>query len=182
MALELLLACEGRPFSSRRVSRCGSCSAKRGRRIATVNPLSRSGNEDRGLTVLMITVETADNVVTCRFDGRLAGPEALELTRNWSTAAFKQPDQSVVFDLSGVISIDAVGVEFLAEAQRNGCRLIDGGMTTSKLEPHRWRPAATPPEAEGMGDGSNYYAATAFRNHSANLSFDRFCSDEDEPK
>ena len=89
--------------------------------------------------MLKITVETVDNVVTCWFDGRLAGREALELTINWSSAAFKQPDQSVVLDLSGVISVDAVGAEFLAQAQRNGYRLIGGRTTMTAADRHSFQ-------------------------------------------
>ena len=82
--------------------------------------------------MLMITVETEAALVTLRLDGRLAGPEARELTRNWNTSTFKQPHQSVSFDLTGITGVDGVGLEFLAQAHRRGDRLV-GGATTSAI-------------------------------------------------
>jgi anti-anti-sigma regulatory factor len=82
--------------------------------------------------MLMITVETEAANVTLRLDGRLAGPEARELARGWSAAAFKQPHQRVLLDLTGVTSIDGVGKEFLSQATRNGDRLV-GGVTTRAI-------------------------------------------------
>jgi anti-anti-sigma regulatory factor len=82
--------------------------------------------------MLMITVETEPTVVTLRLEGRLAGPEARELSMNWNRAAFKQPDQRLSFDLTGVSFVDVVGIEFLARAHREGDTLI-GGATTSAI-------------------------------------------------
>ena len=79
--------------------------------------------------MLMITVEPDTAAVVLRLDGRLAGLEARELAANWNTLPFKQPGQRVVFDLTGVTSVDRAGLEFLAKAHRNGDSLI-GGATT----------------------------------------------------
>jgi anti-anti-sigma regulatory factor len=82
--------------------------------------------------MLMITVDAQADVVTLRLTGRLAGPEARELARNWSTAAFKEPHQEVWLDLAGLTAVDAIGLEFLAQAHRNGDRLV-GGATPQAL-------------------------------------------------
>lgn len=79
--------------------------------------------------MLMITVEAEGGAVVLRLDGRLAGLEARELATNWNTLPFKQPGQRVVFDLTGVTSVDRAGLEFLAKAHRTGDSLI-GGATT----------------------------------------------------
>jgi hypothetical protein len=82
--------------------------------------------------MLMITVDAKPSIVTLRLDGRLGGPEARELARTWNPAAFKQPHQTVVLDLTGVTAIDVVGKAFLAQAHRNGDRLV-GGVTTRAI-------------------------------------------------
>jgi hypothetical protein len=82
--------------------------------------------------MIMITVESDAALVTFRLDGRLAGPEARELTRNWNASTFKQPHQRVLFDLTGITGVDVMGREFLAQAHRRGDRLV-GGATTSAI-------------------------------------------------
>jgi hypothetical protein len=84
--------------------------------------------------MLMITVETEADFVTLRLDGRLAGPEARELSRNWDASSFKQPHQRVVFDLTGVTGVDDVGIEFLAQAYRNGDALVGGRSNRAIVE------------------------------------------------
>jgi hypothetical protein len=82
--------------------------------------------------MLMITVETEPAVVTLRLEGQLAGPEARELVKSWCASAFKQPHQTMRFDLTGVTSVDGTGREFLARAHRNGDRLV-GGLATRAI-------------------------------------------------
>src|SRR4029450_6605245 len=91
---------------------------------------------DRNLfNMLMITVETdATTVTTLRLDGRLAGPGSRELVRSGSPAARKQPHRRVSLDLMGVTSVDALGKDFLAEAYRQGSRLIAGAATRAIVE------------------------------------------------
>jgi anti-anti-sigma factor len=91
---------------------------------------------DRNLfNMLMITVEAdAPTVTTLRLDGRLAGPGIRELARSWSAAARKQPHRRVSLDLMGVTSVDALGKDFLAEAYRQGSRLIAGAATRAIVE------------------------------------------------
>jgi anti-anti-sigma regulatory factor len=85
-------------------------------------------------SMLMITVETEAALVTLRLEGRLAGPEARDLVKHWSGTAFKQPHQTMMFDLTGVISVDAVGMEFLAQAHRNGGKLVGGATTRAIID------------------------------------------------
>jgi ABC-type transporter Mla MlaB component len=82
----------------------------------------------------MITVETEPTVVTLRLEGRLAGPEARELSRSWNRAAFKEPHQTLSFDLTGVSSVDMVGIEFLARAHREGDTLVGGAATSAIVD------------------------------------------------
>jgi hypothetical protein len=84
--------------------------------------------------MLMITVESGAALVTFRLDGRLAGPEARELTRNWDASTFKQPHQRVLFDLTGITGVDVMGREFLAQALRRGDRLIGGASTSAIVQ------------------------------------------------
>ena len=84
--------------------------------------------------MLMITVEAVSAVVTLRLEGRLAGPEARELSGSWCASAFKQPHQTLVFDLTGVTEVDEVGAEFLARAHRNGDRLVGGTATRAVVD------------------------------------------------
>src|SRR5262245_45856706 len=81
--------------------------------------------------MLMITIETDSSTVTLRFAGRLAGPEARELARDWPTAAFKPPNQRFMLDLTAVTCIDAVGQAFLAEVHREGASLVGTGAELS---------------------------------------------------
>jgi hypothetical protein len=76
--------------------------------------------------MLMISIETDGTIATMRFDGRLAGAEARELTRNWPTAAFKPRHHRLLLDLTGVTFIDAIGEAFLAGAHREGAELVGG--------------------------------------------------------
>ena len=84
--------------------------------------------------MLMITVETEPAIVTLRLEGQLAGPEARELVKSWSSGAFKQPHQKMLFDLTGVTSVDRAGREFLARAHRNGDRLVGGRATRAIVD------------------------------------------------
>jgi anti-anti-sigma regulatory factor len=84
--------------------------------------------------MLMITVETEPAIVTLRLEGRLAGPEARELVKSWSAGAFKQPHQTMLFDLTGVTSVDGTGREFLARAHRNGDQLVGGDATRAIVD------------------------------------------------
>lgn len=73
--------------------------------------------------MLLITVEREAAMVTLRFDGRLAGPEARELAKTWSASAYTQPHETVCFDLAGLTDVDPVGREFLARAEQSGITL-----------------------------------------------------------
>jgi hypothetical protein len=79
--------------------------------------------------MLMITVETEAALVTLRLEGGLDGPEARDLVKHWTGSKFKQPHQTLMFDLTRVTSVDAVGRQFLMLAHRNGDRLLGGGAT-----------------------------------------------------
>jgi ABC-type transporter Mla MlaB component len=83
--------------------------------------------------MLMITVETEPSVVTVRLEGPLAGPEARELLRGRADA-FKQPNQTMRLDLTGVTWVDRVGKEFLARAHRNGDTLVGGAATRTIVD------------------------------------------------
>jgi anti-anti-sigma factor len=95
--------------------------------------------------MLMITVEDEAAGVTLRLDGRLAGAEARELARYRSSAAFNQLRQAVALDLTGVISVDGEGRDFLAQAHRRGDRLVEGVATRAIVAEivARRRPAMT---------------------------------------
>jgi anti-anti-sigma regulatory factor len=81
--------------------------------------------------MLMITMESEAALVTFRIDGHLAGAGVDELARHWS-AASSRPHQRVLFDLTGVTSVDMLGKEFLAQAHRHGDTLV-GGVTTRAI-------------------------------------------------
>lgn len=90
--------------------------------------------------MLMITVEAdATTITTLRLDGRLAGPGIRELARSWTAAARNQPHRRVLLDLIGVTSVDALGKDFLAEAYRQGSKLIPGAATRAIVEEVRTR-------------------------------------------
>lgn len=82
--------------------------------------------------MLMITVETDAPMVTFRLAGRLAGPGVRELARIWSAAAFNQPHQRVLVDLTRVTFVDLLGTEFLTQVHRHGDVLV-GGVTTEAI-------------------------------------------------
>jgi hypothetical protein len=71
-------------------------------------------------------------VVTLRLVGRLGGPEARELARARNAVGLTQPHQTVLFDLTGLTGVDIVGKELLAQAHRNGGRLV-GGATSRAI-------------------------------------------------
>ena len=73
--------------------------------------------------MLIITVENNASEITCRLNGRLAGGGVRELTRSWSAAVLKQPQQ-VSFDLAGLTSVDVVGSQFLAHVRCRGVSTI----------------------------------------------------------
>ena len=91
--------------------------------------------------MLMISTETDGTIATMRFDGRLAGAEARELTRNWPTAAFRPRQHRLLLDVTGVTFIDAIGEAFLASAHREGAELVGGDETgavvNAIVETHR---------------------------------------------
>jgi len=76
--------------------------------------------------MLMITVEADDDIVIVRLDGRLAGPEARELTVYWETAAFRQLPRPLMLDLTGVTCIDQVGMDLVARIRERGEALLHG--------------------------------------------------------
>ena len=82
--------------------------------------------------MLMITVDAQPTGVTFRLVGRLAGLEARELGRTRSAVGLAQPHQTVVFDLTALTAVDVAGQEFLAQAHRNGDRLV-GGATSRAI-------------------------------------------------
>jgi len=84
--------------------------------------------------MLRITVESEEATVMLRLDGGLAGPEANELTRTWSRGTFAQPDQQLLFDLTGVTVIDVVGMSFLAQMHRQGATLVGGAATEAIVD------------------------------------------------
>jgi anti-anti-sigma factor len=100
--------------------------------------------------MLMITVETEAPTLTFRLDGRLAGPGIRELARSWSVAARKQPHRRVSLDLMGVTSVDASGKDFLAEAYRQGSKLIAGAATRAIVEEVRTRSVTKPDSRYGQ--------------------------------
>ena len=77
--------------------------------------------------MLVIYVQTEAMMVIFRLEGRLSGAGVRELARHWSSAVFKQPDQRMIFDLSGVTSVDDAGREFLARVHEYGDLLIGVG-------------------------------------------------------
>jgi hypothetical protein len=99
--------------------------------------------------MLMITVENEAAMVTFRLDGHLAGLGVDELARHWSAAASNQPDQRVLFDLTGLTSVDVLGKEFLAQAHRHGDTLVGGATTRAIVEEIRARSETDVPEPEG---------------------------------
>src|SRR5262245_36127689 len=117
---------------------------RRQRLAGTPTPLSRFrvapfDKVRRGTDMLMITVEADAPTVTFRLDGRLAGAGIRELARSWSAAARKQPHRRVSLDLMGVTSVDSLGKDFLAQAYRQGSRLIAGAATRAIVEEVRTR-------------------------------------------
>jgi len=84
--------------------------------------------------MLMITVTSDSAIVALRLDGQLAGSNARELARARSAVRFNRPDETVLFDLTGVTAIDDVGKEFLAQAHSNGDRLIAGAGTRAIID------------------------------------------------
>ena len=117
---------------------------------------------DRNLsTMLMITVETEAPTVTFRLDGRLAGPGIRELARSWSAAARKQPHRRVSLDLIGVTSVDALGKDFLAEAYRQGSRLIAGAATRAIVEEVRTRSVTDCSSSDGQGRSTSVVSSPA---------------------
>jgi hypothetical protein len=78
------------------------------------------------LSMLIITVDAQPSVVTLRLSGRLADLEARELARTRIAVGFLRPNQTVVFDLRDLTAVNVVGQEFLAQAHRNGDRLVEG--------------------------------------------------------
>ena len=74
--------------------------------------------------MLTITVVLDPTAVTFRLDGRLAVLEVRELARIWSAAVLRRPQPRILFDLTGVSSMDTAGKAFLARAQAHGGTLI----------------------------------------------------------
>jgi anti-anti-sigma regulatory factor len=97
--------------------------------------------------MLMITVESEAALVTFRIDGHLAGAGVDELARHWSAAASSQPQQRVLFDLTGVTSVDMLGRQFLVQAHRHGDTLV-GGVTTRAIVEEIRAGAADAPRPE----------------------------------
>ena len=84
--------------------------------------------------MLTITVEKHRAQVTFRLDGRLAVLEVRELARIWTAAVLKRPRQTILFDLTGVSSVDAAGKAFLARAHAHGAAFIGGAATAALVE------------------------------------------------
>src|SRR5262245_66489734 len=74
--------------------------------------------------MLLIAIETDPAIVVVRLEGRLSDAGTRELVRVCEAATFRLPHQIVLFDLTGVSSIDGAGVAFLARAYRNGHSLV----------------------------------------------------------
>src|SRR5262245_63805384 len=74
--------------------------------------------------MLLIAIETEPAIVVVRLEGRLSDAGTRELVRVCEAATFRLPHQIVLFDLTGVSSVDAAGVAFLARAYRNGHSLV----------------------------------------------------------
>ena len=70
------------------------------------------------------------------------------MARRWSAAASNQPDQRVLFDLTGLTSVDVLGKEFLAQAHRHGDTLIGGVTTRAIVEEIRANSEVVAPGAE----------------------------------
>lgn len=87
--------------------------------------------------MLVIYVQTEAMMVTFRLEGRLSGAGVRELARHWSSAVFKQPDQRMIFDLSGLTAVDDAGREFLARVHEYGDLLIGGGIDGFSEAPRR---------------------------------------------
>jgi hypothetical protein len=75
--------------------------------------------------MLRITVHDNPKSLTFQFEGKLAGPWVQEAEACWQRT---RPRKSVLlFDLTGVIMIDAAGKAFLAAAHAQGAELIASG-------------------------------------------------------
>ena len=100
-------------------------------------------------------IEIDPALVTLRLEGRLAGPEARELSRSWRASAFKQPHQTLMLDVTGVTEVDDVGAEFLARAHRNGDGLVGGAATRTVVDAIVARSGA-PVRFESEGSASHH--------------------------
>jgi hypothetical protein len=84
--------------------------------------------------MLTITIERAQAQVTFRLDGRLAVLEVRELARIWTAALLKRPQPKILFDLTGMSSVDAAGTTFLARARAHGATFIGGAATIALVD------------------------------------------------
>jgi ABC-type transporter Mla MlaB component len=84
--------------------------------------------------MLTITVEMEPTEVTFRLDGRLAVLEVRELARIWSAAVLRRPQPRILFDLTGISSMDTAGKAFLVRAQAHGAAFIADNGTGALVE------------------------------------------------
>jgi anti-anti-sigma regulatory factor len=75
------------------------------------------------VTMLMITEERKDDLLTFRLAGAIAGDWAHEFERCWNTAKSSDAPR-VIVELKEVTFVDDKGKEVLGEMMRNGCQLI----------------------------------------------------------
>jgi hypothetical protein len=77
--------------------------------------------------MLRITTHETPESLTFQLEGKLAGPWVEELEKCWLKCGTGDGVKSTSFDLSGLMSIDAAGKEFLAARYGEGARLIAAG-------------------------------------------------------
>jgi ABC-type transporter Mla MlaB component len=93
--------------------------------------------------MLRATIQEAEDSLTLKVEGRLAGPWALEAHDCWQNLVASKPRTTIRVDLTGVTMIDATGKALLARAHADGAELVASGclmraiveeMMNSKLE------------------------------------------------
>jgi anti-anti-sigma regulatory factor len=85
------------------------------------------------VTMLMITEERKDDLLTFRLAGAIAGDWAHEFERCWNTAAKTSDSPRVIVELKEVTFVDDKGKEVLGAMMRNGCQLIAFDVLTKSI-------------------------------------------------
>jgi hypothetical protein len=77
--------------------------------------------------MLRITIHDNPRSLMFQVEGRLAGPWVCELEDCWRNTPASQRKPVLLFDLTGMTSIDAVGKEFLAARHAEGALFLARG-------------------------------------------------------